>query len=166
MLAVHCNILLKTTLFSKFRSKIYPLERLNLELVSKELNHFGVIADLFRQIGGHSSRFMLFCFFRRLFTKKIIKSVKVFPFSFWKITLFFSSYLQIKLPALCCKMAAKWFNSLDTNFTCYTMVSIHQFNLIFSGVWNLNFLTRLMSCKRTSVWRGSTIGWLTFIWQL
>ena len=25
-----------------------------LELVSKELNHFGVIADLFRQIGGHS----------------------------------------------------------------------------------------------------------------
>ena len=24
-----------------------------LELVSKELNHFGVIADLFRQIGGH-----------------------------------------------------------------------------------------------------------------
>ena len=26
-----------------------------LELVSKELNHFGVIAGLFRQIGGHSS---------------------------------------------------------------------------------------------------------------
>ena len=24
-----------------------------LELVSKELNHFGVIAGLFRQIGGH-----------------------------------------------------------------------------------------------------------------
>ena len=35
----------------------------NLELVSKELNHFGVIADLFRQIGGHSSRFVLFCSF-------------------------------------------------------------------------------------------------------
>ena len=34
-----------------------------LELVSKELNHFGVIADLFRQIGGHSSRFLLFCSF-------------------------------------------------------------------------------------------------------
>ena len=34
-----------------------------LELVSKELNHFGVIADLFRQIGGHSSRFVLFCSF-------------------------------------------------------------------------------------------------------
>ena len=32
-----------------------------LELVSKELNNFGVIADLFRQIGGHSSRFVLFC---------------------------------------------------------------------------------------------------------
>ena len=30
-----------------------------IELVSKELNHFGVIADLFRQIGGHSSRFVL-----------------------------------------------------------------------------------------------------------
>jgi len=35
----------------------------NLELVSKELNHFGVIAGLFRQIGGHSSRFVLFCSF-------------------------------------------------------------------------------------------------------
>ena len=35
----------------------------SLELVSKELNHFGVIADLFRQIGGHSSRFELFCSF-------------------------------------------------------------------------------------------------------
>ena len=35
----------------------------NLELVSKELNHFGVIADLFRQIACHSSRFVLFCCF-------------------------------------------------------------------------------------------------------
>jgi hypothetical protein len=35
----------------------------NLELVSKQLNHFGVIADLFRQIGDHSSRFVLFCSF-------------------------------------------------------------------------------------------------------
>ena len=34
-----------------------------LELVSKELNHFGVIAGLFRQIGGHSSRLVLFCSF-------------------------------------------------------------------------------------------------------
>ena len=34
-----------------------------LELVSKELNHFGVIAGLFQQIGGHSSRFVLFCSF-------------------------------------------------------------------------------------------------------
>ena len=34
-----------------------------LELMSKELNHFGVIVDLFRQIGGHSSRFVLFCSF-------------------------------------------------------------------------------------------------------
>ena len=29
-------------------------EQFVLELVSKELNHFGVIAGLFRQIGGHS----------------------------------------------------------------------------------------------------------------
>ena len=43
-----------------------------LELVSKELNHFG----------GHSSRFVLVCSFSRLFTIKRIKNVKVFPFSF------------------------------------------------------------------------------------
>ena len=36
---------------------------IQLELVSKELNPFGVIACLFRQIGGHSSRFVLFCSF-------------------------------------------------------------------------------------------------------
>ena len=41
----------------------YFFYHLMLELVSKELNHFGVIADLFRQIGGHSSRFVLFCSF-------------------------------------------------------------------------------------------------------
>ena len=34
-----------------------------LELVSKELNHFGVIAGLFRQIVGHISRFVIFCSF-------------------------------------------------------------------------------------------------------
>ena len=56
-------------------------------LVSKELNHFGVIAGLFRQIGGHSSRFVLFCFFWRLFTIKMIKSVNIF--SFWKLIIFF-----------------------------------------------------------------------------
>ena len=39
------------------------LYTVGLELVSKELNHFGVIADLFRQIGGHSTRFVLFCSF-------------------------------------------------------------------------------------------------------
>jgi hypothetical protein len=37
--------------------------------VSKELNHFGVIAGLFWQIGGHSSRFVLFCSFWRLHYK-------------------------------------------------------------------------------------------------
>ena len=63
----------------------YKLQHYNLELVSKELNHSGVIAGLFRQIGGHSNRFVLFCSFWRLFTIKMIKSVEVFPFSFWKI---------------------------------------------------------------------------------
>ena len=60
-------------------------QRLGIELVSKELNHFGMIADLFRQIGGHSSIFVLFCFFWRFFTIKMIKSVKLFPFSFQKV---------------------------------------------------------------------------------
>jgi len=53
-----------------------------VEFLSKELNHFGVIAGLFRQVGGHRCRFVLFCSFWRLFTVKMIKSVKVFPFSF------------------------------------------------------------------------------------
>ena len=34
-----------------------------VKLVSQELNHIGVIALLFRQIGGHSSIFVLFCSF-------------------------------------------------------------------------------------------------------
>ena len=39
---------------SKAESKV-ELEKVEkLELVFKELNHFGVIADLFRQIGGHT----------------------------------------------------------------------------------------------------------------
>ena len=70
-----------------------------LELVSKELNHFGVITGLFGQIRGHNlwvnSRFVLFCSFWRLFTIKMIESIKVFPFSFWKIItefFFFTSW--------------------------------------------------------------------------
>jgi hypothetical protein len=43
--------------------KMLPHKPYKIELVSKELNHFGVIAGLFRQIGGHSSRFVLFCSF-------------------------------------------------------------------------------------------------------
>ena len=42
--------------FHQGQLQIWP----ELELVSKELNHFGVIAGLFRQIGGHSSRFCSF----------------------------------------------------------------------------------------------------------
>ena len=48
-----------------------------VELVSKELNHFGVIADLFRQIGGHSNRFVLFCTFHYKNDKKC-KSISIF----------------------------------------------------------------------------------------
>ena len=44
-------------------SKATHLLGTDLELVSKELNYFRVIAGLFRQIGGHSSRFVLFCSF-------------------------------------------------------------------------------------------------------
>ena len=63
--------------------KVFEIQWVSLiELVFKELNHFGVIAGLFRQIGGHSSRFVLFCSFWRLFTIKIIKSVTVFQSSF------------------------------------------------------------------------------------
>ena len=69
-----------------------------IELVSKELNHFGVIADLFRQIGAHSSRFVLLCSFWRLFTIKMIKSVKVFPF--WKIITFFFLLHKIQTPGI------------------------------------------------------------------
>ena len=83
--------------------------------MSKELNHFGVIAGLFQQMGGHSSRFVLFCSFWRLFTIKMIKSVKVFPLSFWKIITKNSYFIKFKPTASTCKMAAKWFNSLDTN---------------------------------------------------
>ena len=45
----------------------------------------------------------------------MIKSVKVFPFSFWKIIIFFFYFIKIKPPAQTCKMAAKCLNSLDTN---------------------------------------------------
>ena len=78
---------------------ILNLKDNTLELVSKELNHFGVIAGLFWQIGGHSSRFMLFCSFWRLFTIKMIKSVKVFLFSFWKIMTIFFYFIKFKPPA-------------------------------------------------------------------
>ena len=65
---------------------------IRIELVSMELNHFGEIAGLFWQIGCHNSRFVLFCSFWKLFTIRMIKSVKVFPFSFWKIITSFLYY--------------------------------------------------------------------------
>ena len=48
---------------AQLSSQQHTLKDKSIELVSKELNHFGVIADLFRQIGGHSSGFVLFCSF-------------------------------------------------------------------------------------------------------
>ena len=50
-------------IFIKYRKHGSSSFSHTLELVSKELNHFGVIAGLFRQIEGHSSRFVLFCSF-------------------------------------------------------------------------------------------------------
>ena len=85
---------------TRINFKSYGKNERDLELVSEELNHFGLIAGLFRQIGGHSRWFVLFCSFWILFTKIMIKSVKVFPFSFWKIIIiFFFYFIKIKPPA-------------------------------------------------------------------
>ena len=40
---------------TKKKTSVKDTDAVGLELVSKKLNHFGVIADLFRQIGGHST---------------------------------------------------------------------------------------------------------------
>ena len=56
-----------------------------VELVSKELNQFGSIAGLIRQIRGHNEWFVLFALIED--SKTMIKSVKVF--SFWKSNVFF-----------------------------------------------------------------------------
>ena len=60
-----------------------------LELVSKELNHSGRLGVIV------CSRFVLFCSFWRLFT------IKIFPFSFWKIitTIFFLLH-KIQTPGI------------------------------------------------------------------
>ena len=50
----------QSNVFRKSLTEEQGLVNFRLELVSKELNHFGVIAGLFRQIGGHSRRFVLF----------------------------------------------------------------------------------------------------------
>ena len=39
------------------------LNTTQVELVSEELNHFGLIAGLFRQIRGHTGWFVLFALF-------------------------------------------------------------------------------------------------------
>ena len=55
---------LETVQDFSYKLSIKPqMHLVEIELVSKELNHFGMIAGLFRQIGGHSSKFELFCSF-------------------------------------------------------------------------------------------------------
>ena len=65
-------------------------------IFSSRLGFIGTI-HILRQIGGHSSRFVLFCSFWRLFTIKIIKSVKVFLFFFWKIIIIIKKILVLKI---------------------------------------------------------------------
>ena len=67
--------------FHRQQSRLSNVQKEGSDIESKELNHFGVIADLL-QIGSHSSRFVPICSFWRLFTIKMIKCVKLFPFSF------------------------------------------------------------------------------------
>ena len=110
-----------------------------------------MIADLFRQIGGHSSRFVLFCSFLRLFTIKMIKNVKIFPFSFWKIITIFFYFIKFKPPAESCKMAAPWFNSLDTNSSeqssvfsiLFSKLSLKRVDILLKLVYNLSCSTFL-----------------------
>ena len=96
--------------------------KFNVELVSRELNHFGVIAGLFQQIGGHSSRFVPFCSFWRLLTTKMIKSVKVFPFSFWKIIRIFFFFIKFKPQ----HKHAKWPPSDSTPWTLTLIQSLFR----------------------------------------
>ena len=90
----------------------------------EELNSFRMIAHLFRQFGGHNRRYVLVCSFWRLFT------IKIFPFSCWKLIMIFFYFKKIKLPARCCKMAPKWFNLLKTfhckifPFSCWKLIMI------------------------------------------
>ena len=101
-----------------------------------ELNHFGVVAGLFRQIGGHSSRFVLFCSFWRLFTIKMIKSVKVFHFLFEKWQQFFLFFYSIKFEPR--HKHAKWPPSDLTPWTLtldQPLDSISEHLLLTFAVW-------------------------------
>ena len=85
-----------------------------------------MIARLFRQNGVHSCRLVLCSSIWRIFTVRMIKSVKVFAFSFWKLIMKRKNCF-IKLLAWCCKMATKSYNSLDSSsFLCLysLMVSV------------------------------------------
>ena len=52
-------------IFQFWQNGTWTVVEFTIELVSKELNHFGVIAALFRQIGGHSMYLVDLCPFAR-----------------------------------------------------------------------------------------------------
>ena len=125
--------------------------------MSKEFNHFGVIAGLFWQIGGHSSRIVLFCFFWRLFTIKMIKSVKVLPLSFWKIRTFFFTSLKSSSR----HKHAKW---LPSDLTTWTLTLLQP--LTYHGyVVMENYLSKLFCNHFFANAMLSMTQWFQHQWQ-
>ena len=98
-----------------FEFAIRNFIRVPLELVSEELNHFRLIAGLFRQIRGHTGWFVLFALFEDFSLKLWLKVYNYFHFLFEKIFLNFFLFYKNQTPAKTCKMVPRWFNSLDTN---------------------------------------------------
>ena len=117
-----------------------------------------MIARLFRQIGGgHTSRFALFCSSWRLLTMKMIKSVKVFPFSFWK-NHNISLHHKNQTPAQTCKMAAKWYNSSHTRiiygvYNCSTLHNDHDIENIILKIKN-KIKIEMSKIYRLQAWNG------------
>ena len=72
-------------------------------MVSLELHHFRMIAHLFQQFLGHSTRYVLLRSFWRLFT------IKIFPFSCLKLIMIFFSPKKSNYQ----QDVAKWLQSMD-----------------------------------------------------
>ena len=104
----------------------------SLELVSKELNHFGFIVDLFRHIWVYTPCFILVlsALFWRLFTRKMIKSAIVF--SFWRRIFFFIFFYFIKIKPW--HKHAKWPPSDLTPWTLTLMPGIKLSRIALSLV--------------------------------